>query len=332
MLESKFARGLVAADSETLRTQVALWSDMKLWRLLWKKVRGSVSNDDVVREELNEKVEWLGRFDDDQVQVMLLTRIAGHLDLDLPQDITAGHIDDLGSEIEKRTVDLLRENDDDFEGDTTSEMAQHVMQGLFEDLADRFGDQDQETREEIVSAVLAEIESMPEKERERLREALDVDELSREAIRKAIVRGSLGSAFAAVVQVAGFGAYMVAVKALAAAAGAVGITVPFGVYVTLTSAIAVAASPLVVVPALLGGGWLLTRYTNNKMRNNLLPVVVTQSTVQAAVGESSNDVLSRLVERYNAVASQYTKAREDGNSDEYSPMEDKYEGISTIHE
>lgn len=39
MVESKFTRGLVAADSESLRTQVALWDDMELWKLLWKKVR-----------------------------------------------------------------------------------------------------------------------------------------------------------------------------------------------------------------------------------------------------------------------------------------------------
>ena len=331
MVNSKFSRGLIAADSNSLRTQVAMWEDMKLWRLLWKKARGSLSDTDLVQQELNEKADWLGRFDDDQIRVMLLTRIGDHLDINLPQEMTAGDIDDIGSKIEEETIELLRENDDDFGGDTTSEMAQHVMQELFKDLTDRFEEQDEETRGEIVSAILKEIESMPKEERERLRNELDVDELSREAIRKAIVSGSLGTAFASVVQVAGFGAYMAAVKALAAAAGLVGITVPFSVYATLTSAIAVAANPLFVVPALLGGGWLLTRYTNNKMRNNLLPVLVTQSTVQAAVNDYSSSNLASFVESYDDILRRYLEAKENGKSEEFSKLEDKYAGISSIH-
>jgi hypothetical protein len=177
MIDSKFARGIVASDSESIRTQVALWDDMKLWKLLWRKARDSVQEDDIIREELNEKVEWLGQFSDSEVRVMLLTRVADHLDLELPSQLTAGELDDLGDKIEKGAVALLKENDGDFEGDTTAEMAQHVMLGLFDDLADKFEDQDEETQQEIVEAIMEEIESMPKKQRERLREELDADEL-----------------------------------------------------------------------------------------------------------------------------------------------------------
>jgi hypothetical protein len=331
MVESHFARGLVASDSESLRTQVALWDDMELWKLLWKKVRDSVQEEDLIREELNEKVDWLGQFGDDQIRVMLLTRIASHLDLELPSRLTAGDLDDLGKEIEQQTIALLKENDSDFDGETTPELAQHVMKGLFEDLADKFESQDEETQQKIVDAIMEEIESMPEKQRERLREELDVDELSRDAIRKAVATGALGAAFGGVVQVAGFPAYMAAVKALAAMAGMVGLGLPFSAYATLTSVIAVLANPLFMVPALLGGGWLLTSYTNGKMRNNLLPVVVTQSTVHAAIGDYSDSGLSSLLETYNGAVEEYRNARDEENTEVYRKLESKFEGISTVH-
>jgi hypothetical protein len=331
MVDSKFSQGLLAADDESLRTQVALWDDMKLWGMLWKKVRGSISDEDLVQEKLNEKAEWLSQFGDNEIRLMLLTRITDHLDLELPKDATAGELDDLGSEIEAQSIQILKENDDDFDGSTTSEMAQHVMQGLFEELTDRFEDQDQETQEKVVSAILEEIESMPEAQRERLREALDADELSRESIRKAIASGSLGTAFAAVVQVAGFSAYMAAVNALAAVTGVLGLTIPFGVYTTLTSAVAVAANPWVLVPVLLGGGWYLTSHTNEKMRNNLLPVVVTQCTVQAAMEEYSNDDLSNFISEYNNEINRYLEAKENGDYESAGPLEDKYKGISAVN-
>lgn len=331
MLESKLAQGLLAADGESLRTQVALWDDMKLWGMLWKKVRGSVSDGDLIQDELNEKAEWLSRFNDDEIRIMLLTRIAEHLDRGLPKTVTAGEIDDVGNVIEEQTVELLRENDDDFDGSTTSEMVQHVMQGLFEDLTDRFENQDRETQEQVVNAILEEIESMPEAQRERLQEALDADELSRESIRKAIVSGSLGTAFATVVQVAGFSAYMAAVNALATVAGILGLTIPFAAYTTLTSAVAVAANPWLLVPVLLGGGWYLTNHTNEKMRDNLLPVVVTQCAVQAAVDSFSNEDLSSLIDRYNDVADRYIEAKEEGDRDSYRSIEDKYVGISAVY-
>lgn len=331
MVDSTFGRGFLSANADSLRTQVALWDDMKLWKLLWKKMRNSVHDGSLIREELHDKVEDLKEFDESELRVMLLTRLASHCDLELPTELTVDHLNDLSERIEKETLSLLRENDDNFDGETITELAQHVMQGLFADLSDRFEDQDDETRNEIVNTILEEIETMPEKQRERLRQALDADELSQESIRQAIVSGSLGSAFAAVVHVAGFSAYMVAVKALAAATGLIGITLPFAAYTTLTSAMAMLANPLVLIPALLGGGYFLTRHTNKKMRNNLLPVIVTQSVVSAAVDNFDQESVEQFLTRYNTVVDDYVSAREQGEYDAYSPIEDQYNGISTTY-
>jgi len=331
MIDSTFAQGLLSADCESTRTQVALWDDMKLWRLLWKKMRDSVHDGSLVREELHEKVSELEQFGKPVLRVMLFTRVASHCELQLPIELTADHINDLGDEIENKTIALLQENDDDFEGDTISELAQHVMQGMFADLSARFEDQDDETRQEIVEAILKEIETMPEKQRERLRHALGTDELSQESVRQAIVSGSLGSAFAAVVHVAGFSAYMVAVKALASVMGLIGITLPFAAYTTLTSAMATLANPLFLVPVLLGGGYFLTRRTNKKMRNNLLPVIVTQSIVSAAVNDFQKQDLQQFLKTYNTVVSNYVDAREEGEYDSYSPLENQYTGISATY-
>jgi hypothetical protein len=85
------------------------------------------------------------------------------------------------------------------------------------------------------------------------------------------------------------------------------------------------------VPVLLGGGWYLTNHTNEKMRDNLLPVVVTQCAVQAAVDSFSNEDLSSLIDRYNDVADRYIEAKEEGDRDSYRSIEDKYVGISTVY-
>jgi hypothetical protein len=130
---------------------------------------------------------------------------------------------------------------------------------------------------------------------------------------------------------AGFSAYVAAVKALSAIAGLVGIGLPFTMYATLTSVIAFLANPLFMVPALLGGGWLLTNYTNSKMRSNLLPVVVTQSTVQASIGEYSDDRLSAFLETYNNTTKEYQTARDEGEVESYKKLEDKFEGIGSVY-
>ena len=219
MIESRFVRGLIASDIDAIRTQVALWEGMNVWEVMWRKMKGAITRDDVIQKELAQEIERLRKYKDDHVRMMLLNHTAEHLNLELPEEITAPALDDLGAQIELEAIETLRNAEDDFEGRTVEEMAQHVLRRLFEEIADRFEDQDEETQRKVVDTILEEVETMPEAQRERLREALDADELSRDAIRQALMRGALGAAFATVIEVAGFSAYIVAVKIVAAVSG-----------------------------------------------------------------------------------------------------------------
>jgi purine-cytosine permease-like protein len=74
---------------------------------------------------------------------------------------------------------------------------------------------------------------------------------------------------------------MFAVEALAAIAGIIGLTLPFAFYTTLTSFMALLANPIIFIPGILGLGAFMTRRANKKIRNALLPTIITQLAVSS---------------------------------------------------
>ena len=79
--------------------------------------------------------------------------------------------------------------------------------------------------------------------------------------------------------VSGFAFYTTATSLVASFAGLFGLTLPFGFYTGLTSTIAILASPLFLLPFLLGGGIWLTQHQNKSLKKKLLPIVLMQITL-----------------------------------------------------
>ena len=93
------------------------------------------------------------------------------------------------------------------------------------------------------------LENMSEERREAIKNALNIDELSGEVLRKAILSSSGPLATIGIVNLSGFGAYIALTTVMNAIfTTALGVTLPFGVYTTATSGLALLAGPV---------GWLL---------------------------------------------------------------------------
>ncbi len=326
MLKSEFASGLLKETNDSLATQIAMWDDMYFRNVIWQKLKGKVKGYDTMRFQIANHTEWLSDLSSDELRLMKLFRLAKHLKVQLLERVNVGDIDDAGRQIEMKSVSLLKQTDKGFEGNDTRDMARYILEKMFNDLSARFHDHDEVTQSNIVKSIIESLESMPEEQREKLKKELKVDELTDAAVRKAIIAGSLGTAFVAVIEVAGFSAYIFAVKALAGIAGILGITLPFAAYTTLTSTIAVLSNPLLLVPAWLGLGLWLNKRANRKIKNGLAPVMVTQAIVSSALDSSLDTGIKSLLDRYEKVTEDYKKAV----IDDQIELEYKFPGIDKI--
>ena len=300
MLKNEFAAGLLKETPEAMAPQLAMWDSMKLWNVMWKKASGWWQKQDLLRQQIDSESKRIQRlWTVNEMRLQILFKLADHMELTLPRNLTAGDLDNLGERIISESIMLLRNTDKDFKGSNSKEMASHVLRKMFEDLSKRFVEQDSETQEKVVEAIMQGIKTMPEDQRDRLRKELNVDELTNEAVRKAIIMGSLGTAFAVVIEVSGFSAYIFAVKLLAGITGLIGITLPFAAYTTLTSMMAFLSNPLILGPAFLIFGWLLPKRGNSKIKNGLAPVLVTLAIVSSALDSSEESSVKEFILLYN---------------------------------
>ena len=300
MLKNEFAAGLLKETPEAMAAQLAMWDSMKLWNVMWKKASGWRQKQDLLRQQIDSESKHIQRlWTVNEMRLQILFKLADHMELTLPRNLTAGDLDNLGERIIFESIMLLRNTDKHFKGSNSKEMASHVLRKMFEDLSKRFDEQDSETQKKIVEAIMQGIKTMPEDQRDRLRKELNVDELTNEAVRKAIITGSLGTAFAVVIEVSGFSAYIFAVKLLAGITGLIGITLPFAAYTALTSMMAFLSNPLLLGPAFLISGWLLTKRGNSKIKNGLAPVLVTLAIVSSALDSSEESSVKEFILLYN---------------------------------
>ena len=197
--------------------------------------------------------------------------------------------EDNSEEILARCLAVLRESEPEFTGADLQDMLRFLMNKMFGEIGKRFESLGSDKQQQVADAVRKFIDDLPEAQREKLRNEIGTDKITDSYIRKAIVSGTLSTAFAAAVSLGGFGFYMGAVSLMAALAGLVGITLPFSFYMGVTSSIAVIANPIFFVPVVAGGGWWLYGRQNDKMRRRLAPLVVAQS-VLAHLGGRANDL------------------------------------------
>src|SRR3990170_4266065 len=255
MSKNLIINGLLKEDLETLASQIALWENMTIWNVAHKKLKGVYTSIDEINKEIEEDKRTLFRKhkrNPSALEAKILKSLCDHL------------------------------SNDKFRGDSIQELIQFNLKRMFDDLSKNFGKKSVEDQKEIVKRIIKVLEEMPDEQKEILRKKLNVDKITDQAVAKAIITGALGVGFAAVVEVAGFSAFIFAVEALAATAGLVGLTLPFAAYTTLTSIMAALANPFLIIPATLGLGYFLTERANKQIHDALLPILITQIAVSSS--------------------------------------------------
>ncbi len=324
-MTSIFINGLLKQDLDATAVQMAMWENLSIWKVSYKKVSSFFSEHDEISKMIeDERKKYIADHSDplvpsnlqkdpEELDSKLLKSICDHLAISTREIKSIGDLDDLGIEIETKVIELQKKiTKNEFNGDSIPDLIKYNMEKMFENLKDEFEKKSKEEQEKIVTKVLDVIKEMPDEQKELLRSELKVDSISQDAISKAIVTGSLGIAFAAVIEIAGFSAYIFAAEALAAIVGVVGITLPFAAYTSLASYIAFLANPFLIIPSALILGVFMTKRANKKIRDSLLPTIITQASISSTKDSEANTKAEKII-KYLELLNQETEDEEETN-------------------
>ena len=317
-MRSKFILGLYSADKEILANFIAMWDQSTISNIIkyksfdWyeKNINNKAENDEYSKV-LKEKKEELIEADINELRTMLIFQLASYFNIKLPKRLHLVSLELVGLSIEKKSVQILKKNDDSFDGKSFEDMLNYVFQSLYNEVLKRFADKSENEKEEIVKHILSTINNLPKEQQDRLKKELNADELSDDIIKKAIMAGTLGTAFATTVSIAGFSAYTFATSSLASLAGLFGITLPFGAFSGLTSIIAVLSNPLFLLTSMGGLLYVLNSKSNQSIKTKLSPMIISFISILSI---DSNDYLcvgEKHLNYYNSLVNEYEKADEE---------------------
>ena len=283
-----FAHALLQTTGEELRAVYALLFKTNIVSMMTAKTKDWLSKDtDHFNESLQAEVKKLARYSDAELQVKLLTEMVRALEL---KGLNYHHIRDIESQSEA-IVQALHEQilKDDKDYRAFTELAdeqevyllliQYQMQKLFSTFHDKFRELNEEQSVEFTEKIKQMLTDLSLEKQYILKQKLDIDELTNEAIRSAILTQGSVIVLSAIVEVAGFSAYITLTTAIAATMALVGVTLPFGVYTLATTLFSMLINPFILIPLALGGGGVLLKHQNKSLKKKLLPVGVLQMTL-----------------------------------------------------
>jgi uncharacterized protein YaaW (UPF0174 family) len=146
--------------------------------------------------------------------------------------------------------ELTLENSDDLNSETKAEIIStqftNILRQKMNEVYNKMSEEEKAKTDNIIDG---NINDMSEEKRKVIKESLNIENLSGEVLRKALISSGGPMAAIGVVQLSGIGAYIALTTVMNALFTTVlGITIPFGVYTTATSGLALLAGPI---------GWLL---------------------------------------------------------------------------
>ena len=299
MINSILLKGLVNQGVKTTTTQIALWEGIGIWSMAYKKLRYKKTAIEKLNTDIEQKSKILIKVYGNE-PLKLSARIQEHLSSELKFETknitTIKELDELCISIENEAIKIQKKlSKGDFKGDSIEDLIKYSIEKMFNDLSKNFTKKNSEEQDNIVKEIIVVLREMPDDHKEKLQQELKVGELSEKAIKNAITTGGLGIAFSALVEIAGFSAYIFATKTLAAITGIIGLTLPFSFYVTMTSFMAFLANPIVLVMLFTGVLGFITKRSNRKIRNAYIPTLVSQIAISSTIGVVRIDDLNKLV-------------------------------------
>lgn len=280
------AQSLVSLKGTDLRMVYALLFKTNIGQLLLSKTKDLFSKEDQdhFMRHLEAEVKQLENTEDRELQVNLFLEITRLLKLRGTKYSLRQEIEDQCDLIVHHVYEQFKKQDKPFSayienemhGTKLQQMIQFQMGKMFSELDGSFKDFTIEDQTKFASQVNEYIQSLPADKQAKIKDKLGIDDLTDEMIRKAIAASGTSLVFAIIVEVSGFAFYTTATSLVASFAGLFGLTLPFGFYTGLTSTVAVLANPVFLIPALLGGGFLLVKHQNHVLKKKLLPIIIMQ--------------------------------------------------------
>lgn len=278
--QSVLLNGLLNSDVKQLAQVYVTWNDSNIINQVSKKVKSIGESKGFIERELKKSIqvcEIENRANPEKLAGKLVAQFSDHCGIACSTYSTPVDLDRACLDLEEAAIRILKETSKNkFKGNSTDAMIAYVIKDLLSQIEKDYSKADANKQRELVSNLLDSMKSMSPQEQEMLKKKLGVNQLSEEVVRKALTQGGLAVAFSSLISMGGFTSYIVAVKVVAAVTAFVGITLPFAFYTTLTSFIAAIANPFLFVPVLLGGGAFMVGRANKKIKNALLPSLITQ--------------------------------------------------------
>ncbi len=279
-----FLIGLLLQDSHSLASQLALWKETDIWKIAYTCIKEPPRLTTSIAPKLMRRIESttenMLHNSTPSLQADIIEFLMEYLDIQKRPNPSVTDLNEICRKICEKSVQVLKSTEKGkFTGNDTSSMILYCLKQQFEELQKQFEKMPTGQQDEIIEHILQTLQEMPPDQHSKILKEINAEKISQDAIRKAITTGTLGTALIAVVQIAGFSAYIFAVKILAGITGLVGITLPFVAYTTLTSLIAFLTNPLVFGALFIFGSHYLKKSVRKKIRNKLLPVIVSSTLV-----------------------------------------------------
>ena len=322
---SRFLLGLLHETPEAVAAQAQLWQDSDVVTAAWQQ---AASRSDLVRnagaafartvvqpvsqrvqeklsEVLPEHFAGAGMPDTHRphgldAHVAKLCLLMRHADLTLDEPPTAASLHDLGLELEREAIRILRETDNrsvvarlrgakraGFEGTTIDDVARHVVQQTFQAMDAEFRAKSPAEQAEMAARIATALRDLPPDEQRRIMQAAGLPDLTAATLMRVGGLASLGFGVSSLVSVAGFSAYTTLSSVMATVTGLVGVHLSFHTYMALTSLMAGFANPLIFLPLLAGGGAWMRAKANRSVRGMLFPTLVATSVLADTTGAAS---------------------------------------------
>jgi hypothetical protein len=299
MQHSSLLLGLLSENEESLKQQVQLWDASGVWTALGRKTKDKIDPAFLKRLGMDDDQQQLwsniGSPHIADFQLMKLSRLSEAVGVKFPYKPSAVQLHDHALLIEAKAIDLLRKGDNEFSGDTISDLTRHVIERAFSEFSEKFSEANNETQNEIAGEILEAIDSLDEENRKRLFEQLKVDELSNDQLTKLIASGGFAAGLAAIVGASGFTAYTAVTSAIFAVSSLIGVTLPFAIYMYATASLAFLTNPVTIALGGIGLGAWLTSKSNKVIYRRLTPMLVGFSCLNQGSYDSTDNLLENLV-------------------------------------
>lgn len=256
-----FYDGLIRADQDFLAQFLATARHTNIFTQIARTIQGKFTNQDEYQKAIDgEKEKLKSKYSHEQLFWMAIFELNKILNIPPRRYQTEEDVKHNCREIEMMIVRVYNEQKDPHEPPIHSydqflgKMTQKLFHSLFKELKNVNWDELDAAKQDEVIARLKEFinEKLPDDQRRKIMEALNLSSLSEDELRTAIRRGGLWAVFSTIVNVAGFGFYAGVLAMIAGVMSILGISLPFAVFAGITALIAVVAAPVFLLFLL---GW-----------------------------------------------------------------------------